>query len=47
MEQRRRYMGTDHLRDLELLVKEMMRIKVARDPSYKLPETFLKYIPKK
>ena len=46
-EQRRRYMGADFYQELELLAKEMMRIKLKRDSSYKLPETFLKYVPEK
>ena len=44
-ENRRRYNGKDHLRDLEYLADEMMRVKLVRDPSYKMPETFIKYIP--
>ena len=40
-------MGDDLYKDLELLAKEMMKITVARNPSYKLPETFLTYVPDK
>ena len=44
-EQRRRYMGKDHYSDFEFLAKEMLRIKKVRDPGYRLPENFIKYIP--
>jgi hypothetical protein len=46
MEMRRRYWGQDYLRDFEFLAGEMMKIKLLRDPSYKMPETH-KYIPDK
>jgi hypothetical protein len=46
-ESRRRYMGKDNHRDFEFLAKEMLRIKLIRDPEYKLPEAFIKYIPTK
>jgi len=46
-ENRRRYNGKDYLRDLEYLAGEMMRVKMVRDPSYKMPETFIKYVPDK
>ena len=42
---RRRYRGKDYLRDLEYLNSEMMRVKLSRDPSYRIPETLTKYIP--
>jgi len=44
-ESRRRYMGKDNQEDFEFFAKEMLRIKMIRDPEYKLPEAFLKYIP--
>ncbi|MCJ7574033.1 hypothetical protein MUO93_07205 [Candidatus Bathyarchaeota archaeon] len=44
-EQRRRYVGADYLANFEYLAKEMLRIKLQRDPSYKMPETFIKYVP--
>jgi hypothetical protein len=44
-EQRRRYVGVDYLANFEYLAKEMLRIKLQRDPSYKMPETFIKYVP--
>ena len=47
LDQRKRYMGADHYVNFELLAKEMMRIKVERDPSYKMPKTFLMYVPEK
>jgi len=47
VESRRRYSGKDNYEDLEFLAKEMLRIKMMRDPEYKLPETFNKYIPTK
>jgi len=46
-EQRRRYMGKDNHQDFEFLAKEMLRIKMIRDPEYRLPEAFNKYIPDK
>jgi len=46
-ENRRRYNGKDYLRDLEYLAGEMMRVKMVRDPSYKMPETLIKYVPDK
>jgi hypothetical protein len=46
-ENRRRYNGKDYLRDLEYLAGEMMRVKLVRDPSYKMPETLIKYVPDK
>ncbi|MGD0805456.1 MAG: hypothetical protein ABSA11_15460 [Candidatus Bathyarchaeia archaeon] len=44
---RRRYWGSDYLRDFEYLNDEMMKIKIMRDSSYKVPETFFKYVPDK
>jgi hypothetical protein len=32
------------MQDFELLAKEMLRIKLKKEPSYKIPETFLKYV---
>jgi len=46
-EQRRLYNGADWGQDIELLATEMMRIKLRKDPSYKVPETFLRYISNK
>jgi isopentenyl diphosphate isomerase/L-lactate dehydrogenase-like FMN-dependent dehydrogenase len=39
-ESRRRINGQDWLRDLEYLAGEMTKVKLKRDPSYKVPETF-------
>jgi hypothetical protein len=44
---RRRYWGSDYLKDFEYLNDEMMKIKIMRDSSYKVPETFFKYVPDK
>jgi len=44
-EQRKRYLGEDYLADFEFLAREMLRIKISKDPSYKVPETFLRYVP--
>jgi hypothetical protein len=46
-ENRRRFNGLDYLRDFEYLAGEMMRVKLLRDPSFRLPETFYKYVPDK
>jgi hypothetical protein len=43
---RRRYWGSDYMRDFEYLNDEMIKIKLRRDPSYKVPESF-RYIPDK
>jgi hypothetical protein len=43
-EQRRRYNGQDYLRDFEYLAGELMKVKLRRDPSYKVPETLSRYI---
>jgi hypothetical protein len=44
-ENRKRYGGEDALSDFELLSNEVLRIKLSRDPSYKVPETLTKYVP--
>ncbi len=41
------YNGADWGKDIELLASEMMRIKRRKDPSYKVPENFLRYVPEK
>ena len=42
---RKRYHGKDYLIDLEYLANEMMRLRLIRDPSYKIPENLDKYVP--
>jgi len=44
-EMRRRYWGKAYLSDLEYLHGELMKVKLRRDPSYKIPETYGRYIP--
>jgi hypothetical protein len=44
-ENRRRYGGKDNFSDFELLYNEMLRIKLSKDPSYRIPEKLTKYIP--
>ena len=46
-EHRRRYVGNDVYRGWEYLAGEVMKMKLKRDPSYKVPEMFAKYIPNK
>jgi hypothetical protein len=47
VEQRRRYAGRDYLSDFEFLNDELVKIKVSKDPSYKIPEKLIRYIPNK
>ncbi|MCX6655559.1 MAG: hypothetical protein NTY03_10640 [Candidatus Bathyarchaeota archaeon] len=44
-ENRKRYGGKDIFSDFEFLNNELLRIKLSRDPSYKIPETLSKYVP--
>ena len=47
-ENRRRYAcGKDVFTGFEYLASEMMKMKQLRDPLYKIPETFAKYLPNK
>ncbi len=46
-EQARMYNGADWGQDIELLASEMLRIKLRKDPSFKVPEAFLRYVPNK
>jgi hypothetical protein len=46
-ENRRRYSGIDAFEGLEYLAGEMLRMKLERDPMYKVPEAFLRYVPDK
>ncbi|MCX6653876.1 MAG: hypothetical protein NTY03_02010 [Candidatus Bathyarchaeota archaeon] len=46
-EGRIRYNTPGDLVNFEYLAKEMLRIRLLRDPSFKQPETFLKYVPDK
>jgi hypothetical protein len=46
-EGRKRLNGQDWLRDLEYLADEMLKEKLERDPSYKVPETFGVRLPEK
>jgi hypothetical protein len=45
VEHRKRYGGVDSLSDFELLSNEILRIKLSKDPSFRIPETFSKYVP--
>jgi hypothetical protein len=44
-ESRKRYGGEDAYSDFEFLNNELLRIKLSKDPSYRIPETFSRYIP--
>jgi hypothetical protein len=44
-ENRRRYGGKDTFSDFEFLNNELLRIKLSKDPSYRVPETLTKYVP--
>jgi hypothetical protein len=46
-ENRRRYNGESYLKDFEYLYEEMMKVKLSRDPSYRVPETLDRYVPEK
>jgi hypothetical protein len=45
VEQRKRYGGEGTLSDFELLNDEILRVKLSIDPSYKIPEKLLRYVP--
>ena len=44
-ENRRRYSGLESWKGFEYLANEMMRLSQLRDPSFKVPENFVKYVP--
>jgi hypothetical protein len=44
-ENRRRYGGKDNFSDFEFLNNELLRIKLSKDPSYRIPETLGSYVP--
>jgi hypothetical protein len=46
-ESRRRYTGKDYCNGMEYLAGEMLKHMQLRDPSFRVPETFLKYDPDK
>ena len=46
-ENRRRYSGSDAFEGLEYLAGEMFKMKLERDPTYKISETFAEYVPDK
>ena len=46
-ENRRRYGGRDNFSDFEFLNNEILKIKLSRDPSFKLPEKIIRYNPSK
>jgi hypothetical protein len=46
-EQARIYNGADWGQDIELLASEMLKVKLRKDPSFKVPEAFLRYVPNK
>ncbi|MGD0805822.1 MAG: hypothetical protein ABSA11_17305 [Candidatus Bathyarchaeia archaeon] len=43
--EREHYFGKDLLVNFEYLGQEMLKIKLRRDPSFKVPENFISYIP--
>ena len=45
VEQRKRYGGEDAFSDFELLKDEILRVKLSIDPSYKIPEKLMRYVP--
>ncbi len=45
LESRRRYSGRDQYANFEFLAGEVAKMKLERDPSYKIPETFTEYVP--
>jgi hypothetical protein len=45
--QRKMYTGSDELEGLEYLAGEMLEMKHVRDPTYRVPEGFSKYVPDK
>ena len=47
IEQRRHYNSATEFVNWEYLAKEMLRIRLLRDPSYKIPASVLKYVPDK
>ena len=46
-ENRRRYSGLESWKGFEYLANEMMRLSLLRDPSFKVPENLVKYVPDK
>ena len=46
-ENRRRYNGSQYLKDFEYLAEEMYRVMRERDPSFMKPRTGTKFIPDK
>lgn len=40
---RKEYFGDDFLQDFEFLAQEMLKIKLKRDPTFKVPENFISY----
>ena len=46
-ESRKRFTGKDYCRDMEFLAGEMLKYMQLKDPSFLVPETFLKYVPDK
>ena len=46
-ENRKRYTGKDAWTGFEYLAGEMLKMKLERDPTCKVPETFAKYVPNK
>ena len=47
LRKRAQYFGEDHLRDYEFLAQEMMKIKIKRDLSYRVPESLIRYVTSK
>ena len=47
MEQRRRYNGENFYANWEYLANELRKNKLKREPSYRFPETFIRYVQEK
>ena len=45
VEQRKRYGDKDAYSDIELLNDEILRIMLSKDPSYRIPEKLMRYVP--
>jgi hypothetical protein len=44
-ESQERYGGGDTLSDFKFLSNEIQRIALSKDPSFMIPETFMRYVP--
>ncbi len=46
-ENRKRYGGKENFSDFEFLNDEILKVKLSRDPSFKLPDKIIRYVPGK